>query len=69
MTKMIEESSEEEFDKDFLEMMIMHHQGAVDMAKVVERRSKNDKIREFAKKIMESQQKEIEQMKQWQSEV
>ncbi len=69
MTKKIEEVSEDMFDKVFLDMMIMHHEGAVDMAKVVQRRSKNDKIKEFANKIIETQQNEIRQMEQWKSEV
>ncbi|MEO6824861.1 MAG: DUF305 domain-containing protein [Nitrosospira sp.] len=39
-------------DRDFVEMMIPHHQGAIDMAKAVRRYSRNDRIRRLAQEII-----------------
>jgi uncharacterized protein (DUF305 family) len=52
-------------DHDFAEMMIVHHQAAIDMAEV-ERRSGNDPfMKNLADRIIKDQTKEIEEMKQW----
>lgn len=51
-----------EFDRLFLEGMIAHHEGAIAMAEdVVD--SKNSEVAELAASIIESQTKQIEQMK------
>ena len=51
-----------EFDRLFLEGMIAHHEGAISMAEdVVD--SKNPEVAELAASIIESQTKQIEQMK------
>jgi uncharacterized protein (DUF305 family) len=54
-------------DKDFVMMMIPHHQGAIDMAKVELEYGKDEKLKAMAQQIIDSQQKEIEEMKAWQS--
>lgn len=46
-------------DKDFVALMIPHHQSAVDMAKAYLPYSNNDKIRAIAEQILSSQQEEI----------
>jgi uncharacterized protein (DUF305 family) len=51
-------------DKDFLNAMIPHHQGAVEMAEVVLQHGKNPKIRQLAQEIIAMQKKEIAEMKQ-----
>jgi uncharacterized protein (DUF305 family) len=53
-------------DKDFVMMMIPHHQGAVDMAKVELQYGKDPKLRAMAETIVKSQEKEIAEMKDWQ---
>ena len=53
-------------DKDFVMMMIPHHQGAIDMAKVEVQYGKDPMLREMAQQIITSQQKEIDEMKAWQ---
>lgn len=53
------------YDLRFLDMMIIHHQGAVDMAKDVLKKSKRKELKQMAKDIISSQTKEIEQMKAW----
>ena len=55
-------------DQDFAMMMIPHHQGAIDMAQIELRSGKDPMLVEMAKKIIEAQEKEIEQLKKWQAE-
>jgi uncharacterized protein (DUF305 family) len=52
-------------DKDFVTMMIPHHQGAIDMAKVQLEHGKDEKLRAMAQKMIDDQQKEIEEMQAW----
>jgi len=56
----------EPFDKAFIEAMIPHHQSAIDAAKAAESRAERDEIRALAQTIVADQQREIEQMRQWQ---
>lgn len=44
---------------DFVKMMIMHHQGAITMAKVELEAGKNDSLKRTAQKIINEQQDEI----------
>lgn len=55
-------------DKDFVMMMIPHHQGAIDMAKIQLQYGKDPTLREMATQIIAAQEKEIAEMKKWQSE-
>ncbi|MBP6882428.1 MAG: DUF305 domain-containing protein [Candidatus Levybacteria bacterium] len=57
-----------DFDKTFLTEMIDHHQGAIDMAKLAQASAGHDEIKKMANDIISAQEKEILQMKQWQSE-
>jgi len=50
-------------DKDFLETMIVHHQAAIDMSKIIKNSSTNDTILAFARNIIFNQSKEIYIMK------
>lgn len=53
-------------EKTFLEEMIIHHQGAVDMANMLLKdKTIKPELREFANKIISAQNPEIEQMKAW----
>lgn len=51
-------------DRDFLEMMIPHHEGAVEMARLLLVYGKDPLVRKLAEEIISSQQVEIEAMKQ-----
>lgn len=54
-------------DKDFVTLMIPHHQGAIDMAKVELQFGKDTRLRAMADKIIKAQEKEIAEMKRWQA--
>lgn len=55
------------FDQAFLKEMIVHHEGAVEMAKLALTNAKHQEIKDLAKAIIEAQNKEITSMKTWQS--
>jgi uncharacterized protein (DUF305 family) len=55
-------------DKDFVMLMLRHHQGAVDMAQVELKYGRDPMLLDMAKKIVEAQEKEIAEMKKWQAE-
>ena len=50
-------------DRDFVDMMVPHHQGAIDMAQAVLRYGHNEKIRRLAQEIIVTQQQEIAVMR------
>jgi len=54
------------FDKAFLSEMIVHHQGAVEMAKQAITNAKHQEIKDLATDIIKSQNNEITDMKTWQ---
>lgn len=56
------------FDEAFLSGMIAHHQGAIDMAKLVQANAKHDELKAMANDILSAQSKEIDQMQTWQTE-
>jgi uncharacterized protein (DUF305 family) len=52
-------------DVDFVEGMIPHHQGAIDMAKIQLQYGKAPELRKLAQKIIADQEKEIAEMQAW----
>jgi uncharacterized protein (DUF305 family) len=54
-------------DKDFVSMMIPHHQGAVAMARIELQYGKDPAMRRLAETIIRAQDSEIATMKTWQA--
>jgi uncharacterized protein (DUF305 family) len=54
-------------DKDFAAGMIAHHEGAIDMAKVVLAFGKDAEMKKLADDIIKAQEKEVAWMKEWQT--
>jgi uncharacterized protein (DUF305 family) len=52
-------------DRYFVESMLAHHIGAVDMAKVQLEYGKDPELRKLAEEIIKAQEVEINQMKKW----
>jgi uncharacterized protein (DUF305 family) len=53
------------FDQQFIDMMVPHHEGAVEMARVAQGRAQRPEIKAMAADIVKSQDAEIKQMKDW----
>lgn len=53
------------YDLQFIDTMIVHHQGAVDMASIAESRLQNGMLKALARTIPADQQREIKQLKAW----
>lgn len=68
MSKQLEGLNGDDYDKAFIEMMIDHHEGAVDMAKLSDARAKHDEVKQLSKDIIVAQEKEMANMKQWQKD-
>lgn len=58
-------AADDQFDLRFINAMIPHHQGAIDMAQQALEKSNRSEIKELAQNIIDSQQQEIDQMEQW----
>ena len=54
------------FDQAFITEMIMHHQGAVEMAQLALTNAKHQEIKNLASAIISAQNKEIADMQSWQ---
>jgi len=59
----LENASGGEFDRLFLQMMIAHHEGAVEMARAEQADGQNPQATELAKRIESTQTDEIERMR------
>ena len=55
-------------DRDFVSMMIPHHQGAIDMAKVELQFGRDPMLRQMSEEIIKAQEAEIAEMKAWQAQ-
>lgn len=67
MTDMLKPLKGDEYDKAFIQQMIDHHQSAIDMAKLSADRANRQEIKDLSITIVSAQEKEISEMKQWQT--
>jgi uncharacterized protein (DUF305 family) len=65
MTARMDGKKGDELDKIFLEDMIIHHQGALDMAVVMSKGTQREEMKKFADDIINAQSGEIDMMKKW----
>ena len=56
--------SADPFDREFLKMMVPHHEGAVAMAKVELAKGKDPELRRLAEAIVAAQEREIREMRE-----
>ena len=68
MTSSLRDKKGDGYDSMFISHMIEHHQAAVDMSKLSEANAKHDEIKTLSREIIAAQEKEIQQMRQWQQE-
>lgn len=58
-------TADSDYDLRFIDAMIPHHEGAVVMAKAVLQNSQRPELKKLANEIIQAQEKEITEMKQW----
>lgn len=63
--KSLESLKGNEFDIEFLKQMIPHHEGAVEMAKDLQKQDSHSELKELARDIITAQEEEIKQMRSW----
>jgi len=63
--KKLESLSGNEFDLEFIQQMILHHEGAIEMAKTIQEEDGRPEVKELATDIITAQETEITQMKAW----
>lgn len=68
MAPMTKSMSGAHYDHGFINMMIPHHQKAIDEAKDALKEARHPELKQLARSIITSQQAEINQMKQWRKE-
>lgn len=68
MTNNLKNRSGDDFDENFIAMMIAHHQGAIAMAELAEEKAKHEEIRDMANDIITAQSAEVKMLEMWQVE-
>lgn len=58
----------EPFDRTFIDAIIPHHESAVESARDALERAEHPELRELARDVIETQTREIEQMRAWRAE-
>jgi uncharacterized protein (DUF305 family) len=56
------------FDREFIDMMVPHHQGAIRMARVELDKGEDPELKALAEAIIDAQAKEIDEMNTWRVE-
>lgn len=64
-TAVLKSISQMDFDREFIEQMITHHEMAVMMAQMLQASTERAEMKQLASNIMTSQTREIEMMRNW----
>ena len=65
MVAMLRDKEGDDFDKEFIRQMIPHHEGAIEMAELIDARAKHEEVKTLGRDIIAAQTSEIERMKAW----
>ncbi len=57
--------NQQQIDQHFIQMMIPHHQDAVDMASIALKKAQHPELKKLAQDMITSQSQEIQEMKTW----
>lgn len=68
MQNILNEKSGEEYDKEFLKQMIIHHTQAIEMSRPAKTNAAHHELKSLARDVIRAQTSEVEMMKQWQKE-
>ena len=68
MVTALEGKTGDDLDKTFLSAMIVHHEGAIEMAREIKDKTARPELQKLADDIIKAQTEEIKQMKEWQKE-
>lgn len=61
-------TNEAAFDQQFIDMMVPHHQSAIEMATIAQGRAEREEIKSIAAEIIAAQEGEIAQLRAWRTE-
>ena len=56
------------FDREFIDMMVAHHQSAIEMARIEIEKGESADLKALAEDVIEAQSREIEQMNEWRTD-
>jgi uncharacterized protein (DUF305 family) len=62
------ETNGQPYDQAFIDNMVPHHEGAVEMARIELAKGKRAEVKRLAARIVSAQNSEIERMKEWRHE-
>lgn len=65
MTESLRGKTGDAFDEEFINQMIIHHEGAIDMAELAKKNAKHQEIIDLSDEIIKAQSTEIDQMNTW----
>ena len=65
MEKALQGKSGDDFDREFIDLMIEHHNGAIAMANLAKTNAGHDEIKAMADDIVSAQTSEVSMMQSW----
>ena len=54
-----------DLDRAFIDMMVPHHESAIEMAKIAQERAEHQELRDMAVEIVKAQEGEISDLREW----